>query len=328
VRDAALTDDDKTNYALDVASHPADFRAYDKGPVKDLQNALVWVDHHGEGEEVLGNGEPVGYANGTTEGYSEYRLFLKQDQAIGKIVLSFLNQRGTYNGNAITELDTRDRMSIQLYGAGSPGTAEKTISRNLDAFQDETKDTLNYGNAQIVGYGLISFSRAQGGGSQPNPQNGLKYKALVLGKNITIDGGGQANPLTSSTTVRNAFCIDDNSTVIMEKHSKVTDFYISSTSDLCTPILLTKNTSRFYMRSGSSITGNSHGKKKGTLTGVIVLNLTGVTIPAGDNGSTWVTVETGAYIGGNTAINPANLTDINSINSIMSSKNSGVLRQF
>jgi hypothetical protein len=263
VRDAALTDDDKTNYALPEENNPADFRAYTKGPVTDLQNALVWVDHHGEGEEVLGNGAPVGYANGTTEGYSEYRLFLKQDQAIGKIVLSFLNQRGTYNGPAITELDRRDRMSIQLYGAGTPGGAEKKITSGLASYTDATKDTLNYGYSEAVGYGLISLSRAQGGGVKPNPINGLKYKALVLGKNITIDGEGQANPVTNNNAnswsrnqVKNFLCIGDNSTVIMENDSKITGCHTTENDYELAPVLIKEATGRFYMK-GGTITGNT-----------------------------------------------------------------------
>jgi hypothetical protein len=267
VRDAVLTDDDKL---IVSKTDNRSYQAYTEGPVTDLQNALVWVDHHGEGGGTWGtNNVPAGYASGTTEGYSEYRLFLKKDQRIEHIVLSLLKQMGDLtgdwmNGYQMTEKDTRDCISIQLYGAGVPG-AEKKITRVATPIQgQEDVRTLNYSNDTIGPKGLISLYR-NAVASVSGYQN--KYKALVLGKNITIWGGGGANDLVIGPTntgygdnpwgmmgVGNFLNIGANSTVIMEEHSKITGYY-TQLMNTNTPVLITDATARFYVK-GGIITGN------------------------------------------------------------------------
>jgi hypothetical protein len=236
VRDAKLTDADKTNHAN--ASNN-DFTAFDVGAVTDLQNSFVWVDHYGEG-----GASNAGYANGTTKGYSEYRLFLKKSQQIGKIGLIFDNRGG----------DARDNMSIELYGAGTPGKKELKITRDPD-YPTRTTQALNYMSSGTDGF--ISMSKKSGGTE--------KYKALVLGKNITIDAEGTAGTNdfigSGSGTWRNLrviYLVDirGNSIFVMNAYSKLTGCYSVDTS-YCPVNLSLAETAKFIMNQDAAITGNT-----------------------------------------------------------------------
>jgi hypothetical protein len=263
VRDAALTDDDKL---IVSRNNNNAFVAYDKGPVKDLQNAFVWVDHHGEGAGTWGSGTaPAGFASGTTAGYSEYRLFLKQDQQIERIVFSFLNSRATVQTGTIKdETDKRDHISIELYGAGVPGATEKKITRVSEPIQNTTTRALNSESGNASGKALITLFR-----SSSNNLYTDKYKALVLGKNITLTApAGDTFVENSGNTLDNAnvkmgitclLYVDMNSTVIMGPHSKITG-YNSTRDSSYVPVVLGPGradlNSRFYVR-GGTIDGNS-----------------------------------------------------------------------
>ena len=280
VRDAALTAADKKNVAY---PYDYDFTALTLGPVTDLQNAFVWVDKHGVGGGTIGSGAPAGYANGTTEGYSEYRLFLKKDQQIGKLILSFVNSKANNNK---TESDTRDWFSIQLYGAGTSGT-EKKITRNTEFVSEYGDDiTLNYTNTKVDGF--ITLDRNTTVSSEYH-----KYKTLVLGKNITIYGG-ENYPVylasyggTSADKIQYFFTIVYNSTLIMEEGSKLTGYQVASGKDGY--LIELKNTSsKFYMR-GGTITGNEMGSVQGG-SRIIKLN---------KPSNTGVVIQTGGTISGN-----------------------------
>jgi hypothetical protein len=275
VRDAALTDEDKVNMMF-ASSDYYYIEAFTPGRVRDLQNAFVWVDHHGVGGRTYSSGQaaPAGYANGTTEEYSEYRLFLKKDQQIGKIGLA-------YGGSTAVE-DDRDCISIELYGAGVPGGSEKTITRDPKYSTDLVKHTLNYVS---TAKGLISTTN----NSKP------KYQALILGKNITLSGDGPTVPVTKSgaglwaaMAMNRLIHINANSTVIMREHAKVTGFYSEILSYELAPIFL-EATARFYM-TGGTITGNTVGDSSAA----IVVNTK-------DKSGNWVSVDTAkAVIRGNT----------------------------
>jgi hypothetical protein len=202
VRDAELTSADSTNHAH---SSNNNFTAFEEGTVKDLQNAFVWVDHYG-----LGGISNTGFVKGTTEGYSEYRLFLKKSQQIGKIGLMFNNRGG----------DARDSMSVELYGAGQPGLKDLRVTRSEVYSSSQTTQMLNYYSSGASGF-ITMVAR------------GEKYKALVLGKNITIDvEASAADPFTQfgSTPLRNLrietlIDIGYYSMFIMNDHSKLTGCY-------------------------------------------------------------------------------------------------------
>jgi hypothetical protein len=265
VRDAELTDADKTQYATDGI-----FTAMATGPVKDLQNVFVWVDHHGEGPLTGGASRtaPAGFAAGTTEGYSEYRLFVKKNQQIGKINLMFIGKQLDEDGE---ENDLRDCMSIELYGAGPKGAStgtqgrEQKITRNAN-FSTVIVDENGIGtttphilNNVAASNGLLSFS------TRYAKNQWDKYKALVLGKNITIDAEASAgvNEFPANVTTDNPWSdlgvsslvhVTNNSLLIMNDHSKITGFYSTSTNQV--PIRTQESvTNYFYMR-GGTITGN------------------------------------------------------------------------
>ena len=281
VRDAALTDADKKNTVQPEGYAAAgDFTALTLGPVTDLQNAFVWVDKHGVGGGTIGSGAPAGYTEGTTEGYSEYRLFLKKDQQIGKITLAFVNStatKGAYNNDyyayEYNETDTRDGISIQLYGAGTGGAAEKTITINTDYSTAQTTQEFNYSNSSAQ-KGLISLFRPYEGNINYflSPDAFLKYKALILGKNITLSGGGDATPFPPAgfgdksgypwyrLSIDSLIYISYNATLIMEDHAKITGL---STDSSYSPIVLAYS-ARFYMK-GGTITGNTSAASQGVV---------------------------------------------------------------
>jgi hypothetical protein len=233
VRDAALTDADKTPSAV---GGETDFEAFTTGAVTDLQNAFVWVDHHG-----LGGTGHNGFESGTTEGYSEYRLFLKKSQQIGK--MGFI----IYNGAQ----DTRDNMSIELYGAG-PVAKQLNITRNPTYSVSRSAQMLNY---QSGANGFISLVDTE------TYRPSIRYKALVLGKNITIDAEGSAeNPFTQSgngpwRTLRVECLIDVgiNSMFIMNNDSMLTGCYDLLADSSFSTIKLGENadSGEFYMNGGT-----------------------------------------------------------------------------
>jgi hypothetical protein len=214
-----------------------DFTAFNEGSVTDLQNAFVWVDHHGEG----GNSN-VGYENGTTEGYSEYRLFVKQSQQIGKMGFVIVNEKG--------QDDSRDNISIELYGVGTPGL-ELKITRN-PSYANRYTQMLNFTG---YGDGFISLTECNGWTK--------KHKAVVLGKNITIDvEASSADPFTGSgsTPLRNlriSYLIDirDNGMFIMNDYSKLTGCYAPGTGSSLAVIRTNSGNGKFIMN-GGAITGN------------------------------------------------------------------------
>jgi hypothetical protein len=237
VRDAELPNTDIVN---------ASFTAFESGEVKDLQNAFVWVDRYGEG-----GASNTGFANGTTEGYSEYRLFLKKSQKIGKMGLQFTN----------SDSDTRDHMSVELYGAGQPGSKELKITRDDGYSTDIQLQMLNY-ISSIEGF--ISL-------------RGIKYATLVLGKNITIDaegistdintqflsaGGGTWRSMLVSYLI---YVEQQKEMIIMHDYSKLTGCYVPISSHLYCPIYLgwpstsiAATMSKLHLY-GGAITGNIVG---------------------------------------------------------------------
>jgi hypothetical protein len=254
------------------------FEAYHEGPVTDLQNALIWVDRHGVGGTTWGTGTvPAGWANGTTEGYSEYRLFLKKDQQIGKLTLSLIASEGDFTYDSSqgeylgTETDKRDSISIQLYGAGTAGT-EKTITRNPEYATQYRKQYQAYNDISTEDTGLINLSRQRG--SSINDYV-YKYTALILGKNITLKGGGTTDPFGPSgfsgyatnpwyiLGVTNLIALSYNAVLIMEDDSKITGYYDTADTRGSTPILLVYR-SKFYMK-GGTITGNTMDSGKGVV---------------------------------------------------------------
>lgn len=67
--------------------------------------------------------------------------------------MSFINStttKGSFNGdyyeNEYNETDNRDGISIQLYGAGTGGAAEKTITLNTNYSTVQTTQEFNYSN--------------------------------------------------------------------------------------------------------------------------------------------------------------------------------------
>jgi hypothetical protein len=275
VRDAELTDADANNLADVFNSRPA-LSAMDTGPVKDLQNAFMWVHRHG----LTGtNAGAAGFAAGTTEGYSEYRLFLKKSQKIGKHNLAFINSLPNYNeSNQTYDSDQRTYMSVELYGAGSPGGREQKITRN-DSFAVTplTQYSPDY-LTSLDQMGWIGLTKSSVLGLTES-EGSQKHKALVLGKNITIAGnegepekivfqspGGMWWTLRASAFVH----LTDNAMLIMRDHAKITNFY---TETECAPITLNGKNAKFYMY-GGEISGNTIG----TSTSVIKKGSSGVDV--------------------------------------------------
>jgi hypothetical protein len=243
VRDAELTENDETIWTL-VSTTKYKFKAFTKGQVGDLQNAFVWVDHHGTG----GTDGSAGFANGTTQGYSEYRLFVKKNQNIGKIVFIVINSRKVQD-NSLNSIhtDLRNYLSIELYGAGTPGTRTQRITRS-DAFSATMlqENVLNNMSKE----GLISLS----------DNYDYKYKALVLGKNITLAGDGTSVPILGTSEsiwhspmgMHYLLAVDKNALVIIDDHAKITDFYGTY------PLIKVGDGGKLYLK-GGAITGNAVG---------------------------------------------------------------------
>jgi hypothetical protein len=285
VRDAELTAEDKTQYtATNIA-----FTAFspDENSVTTLQNALLWVDHHGVAGE---NGTPVGFENGTTEGYSEYRLFVKKSQQIGKF---------NFVGYGSTAPDSeKANISIELYGAGpfglTPTTQQREQKITLDKNFTSGSNTqwINvYGGAtgEITPIGSSGFISLTFTGYM---NYNCKYKALVLGKNITID----AEKIAFASGTSNAWGaigatylieINTRAMVIMNAHSKLTG-YVGADSGTTKALVVVKSSSpsnaanngRFIMY-GGAITDNKVNdgvvEKKSVNTTGATLYMDGVT---------------------------------------------------
>ncbi|MDR3147353.1 MAG: hypothetical protein LBU00_03125 [Treponema sp.] len=241
IRDAAITRDQATTC-----------RALTEGPVEDLENAFAWVTAKAEG------GDGTGAEPGTTTGYAEYRVFLKAaEHPIGKINLIY----------------QKNYVSLELYGAGSPGTAERRITMNTALTTSRATETVNYNTELNDQGGFIA------GLINVFPVNGTDYdrwQILVLGKNVTLDGGGEDNAVgwTGTSTqdtpwpkmgVAHLIGIALNGTVIMRDHAKITGYYSENAVSSCSVIYLTAHLNylpTFYMQ-GGAITGNTVDKDYG-----------------------------------------------------------------
>jgi hypothetical protein len=225
--------------ATDIVN--ADFIAFTEGSVKDLQNAFIWVDRYG-----LGGSGHAGFAEGigTTEGYSEYRLFLKKSQKIGK--LSFL-----INGGGS---DTRDNISMEFLGQGPLGkemmiTLDEQYSSRITNQHTQSKYKFNDLNG---GVGWITLHHT----------GTAKYKALVLEKNITING--EEYPVTGTNesiwkllgSVVSFINVHKSSQVIMRDGSKITGFLVSVSNAVHAPVQVDKTADGMFYMYGGAITGN------------------------------------------------------------------------
>jgi hypothetical protein len=278
VRDAKLTNADKTNYAYTGAA--PDFTALTIGPVTDLQNAFVWVDHHGSNESVNATLAVDSFASATpsTDGYSEYRLFVKKNQEIGKINLMFINSKAeieqTYGYDVDTDL--RNYMSIELYGAGSSGgQREQTIKRSTVFSVMANTQMFNYTPNKAGFIGLVDSS-SLGIGNVEMFENIQRHKALVLGKNITLAGDGEDAPFGTSPGLGSGQASDCgkvlgasaliglemNALVIIDNGAKITGYYGSN----C-PINVSKY-GKLYLKggaiTGNTLTGNTYLINKGS----------------------------------------------------------------
>jgi hypothetical protein len=221
------------------------------GKVTDLQNAFAWFIIKAES----GTGE--GTEEGTTKGYSEYRVFIKRNEKIGKVYLI---------------PKTAEYVSLELYGAGIPSTAQKNMERHITLNHawrtDDTSGTtvLFYRNGEntINNSGIITFSI---------PGNS-RWVTLVLGKNITLDGrkdvgtGGASvfekytvtsgnGTIEQSLSFWRLLYVGTNKNVIMRPHSKITGY--STNKSGYSPVYVVGSSgssrARFYMQ-GGEVSGN------------------------------------------------------------------------
>ncbi|MDR2343522.1 MAG: hypothetical protein LBD86_03215 [Spirochaetaceae bacterium] len=227
------------------------------GPVKTLQDAIAWVDTYAQ------SGTGTGLVPESTAGYSEYRIFIKRDELIGRINLKF---------------NTADYVSLELYGAGLPGKMERNVKLNKDWSLSDNNVSfdhiLNFSNGSN-NKGLITIPCY----TSTSPET--RYRIFALGKNITLDGdnipmnseGDYAKGGISYTLgYDNLIWVDRYSTFIMGPHSKLTG--ANGTSGNCTAIRIITKTDAgsgpkggcFYML-GGEISGN---KVSGTETGAVI----------------------------------------------------------
>jgi hypothetical protein len=217
------------------------------GTVTNLQNAIAWVDINAKS----GNGENL--EPGTTDGYSQYRIFIKRDERIGKVFLRF---------------NTADYVSLELYGAGVPGAAERRVSFNQEFITTDHVLKKQHGNKPGSVYGFITVYH----------EDNEKYKTLVLGKNITIDGEnieltwthtGISQSFDYILGIQNLLYAGNKAAIIMRPHSKITGYY---TQQYNNSVIDCRSSSVFYMQ-GGEISGNRVNwySTKGTPNGVIQL---------------------------------------------------------
>jgi hypothetical protein len=239
----------------------ANFTAFNQGPVGNLQSAFVYVDRYGEGGT-----NHNGYEYGTTVGYSEYRLFVKKKQELGKMCFRIINSSD----------DTRDNMSIEFYGAGQAGQREQKITRNDTYLTGGSVLVFNH-DVDMDSLGFISLMN--------KAQQQKRYKALVLGKNITIDAGG-VSPTgsliedhklsgTNSTvwgtrSVRSVVAVNEQAMLIMNVHSKVTGAYAPDSDVSCNAIFLEKSKGKAYINGGLVATNRVVRLMQGTKTNLFI----------------------------------------------------------
>jgi hypothetical protein len=213
---------------------------YADAPVQGLEAALGWVSFNAES----GTGENL--VGGTTAGYSEYRIFLKSNQTIGPIMVN-------YPGD-------KNRVSLELYGAGSPGLFEQTITRNR-SWNTNTTALLRNGGAVADGYGLLTLN-----------SNKTGSHIFILGKNVTLSGNNEdfVGNNTNETTcagVRTLLNVWQGVVVIMRDYSKITG-YVSSAGYMGmaayhTPIRISAASGAIFYMEGGAITGNTFNAQFG-----------------------------------------------------------------
>jgi hypothetical protein len=218
--------------------------ALTEGKVRDLQNAIAWVDTNAK------SGTGADLEEWTTKGYQEYRIFIKKNELIGRIILKF---------------NAASHVALELYGAGKPGM-ERHVSLNHEF--NTTAHTLNHKNNTYSNMGFITVYRDD----NTNP------KTLVLEKNITIDGRkwngsnfeefeltGDNGTIDKVLSFRSQICVKNNpNTLIMRPHSKITGHYTKANNEAHPVVDMSlsaanSNLARFYM-DGGEISGNNLAK--------------------------------------------------------------------
>jgi hypothetical protein len=212
---------------------------YEGAPVTDLETAFGWLPFNAE------SGTGLNLVGGTTAGHSEYRIFLKADQLIGKSQLIY--PAGI------------NYVSLELYGAGVPGGAERTIKRNPSWNQNFFYEILN--NNQSIRYdGLISLIDFSGGRT-----------IFILGKNVTLHGNDEVTDMgTGMNQIGVQYLLYVSSSadnvVIMRDHAKITGYNTSTASRYYVPIYIDTSSTTyrtvFYME-GGEISGNIFGTGAG-----------------------------------------------------------------
>jgi hypothetical protein len=203
---------------------------YTNAPVTDLETAFAWVTFNAE------SGTGLNLVGGTTAGHSEYRIFFKADQQIGPIMVVYPSGR--------------EYVSLELYGAGSPGGVGRTITRN--PLWNEDIYFLNSASVDTVG--LISVISPIINSSATN--------IFILGKNVTLSGNDE---LTTSSAGLGAMgarqllnAAAQNVILIMRDHAKITGYKATGNGNTYVPIRVGVSiaSSVFYME-GGEISGNS-----------------------------------------------------------------------
>jgi uncharacterized repeat protein (TIGR02543 family) len=276
---AALTTTDiTTKYGKNqtLSSKPRGGLTLTEGTVTDLQNALAYVNLYA----VDGTG--TGTEAGTTNGYNEYRIFIKKNEKIGNVHLNF---------------NTKNYVSLELYGAGVPDSEAKDMERHITlnhAF-NTANHVLTLDKMSTSTHGLITLFCAS------------KYQTLVLGKNITLDGRQETAPgefkefqfdydavgnIAQTIGIQYLLSVNSVKTVIMKPHSKITGFY---TRHGKSPVDVSGTTGTCFYMQGGEISGNTITGSYNTSNNVVGM------IHLGNTDE--VFVYTGGTITGNTNLN-------------------------
>jgi hypothetical protein len=206
------------------------------GVVDNLQKAFAWVNVRAE----AGTGSSL--EAGTIQGYSEYRILIKKNEQIGRVILTF---------------NEKDYVSLELYGAGIPGNAERHITLNHDEYKTQADILLAVAPLSDHSWkGLITLHKA----------NDYKFHTLVLGKNITLDGRKETSSgfvpfvltevngaIDYTLSYRHLLYISYNKTLIMKPHSKITNFKTNKANSV---VMIKGGNSKdkkatFYMQGGT-----------------------------------------------------------------------------
>jgi hypothetical protein len=231
----------KTDQTNAGASNAAELTA---GRVTDLWNALAWVEEYAaSGTDQSG----LSQTPTSTEGFQEYRIFVKRGDTpesdtatMHRVIFKFAN---------------RDYVSVELYGAGEGGKHEVKITNKGTTL---VTCALNYYATSSLGF----FTIPRTGTGATYSGNKPTQTALILGKNITLWGGGNANPFTASTdnwygAYSFVYLSYDVGVAFLRDHAKISGYY--SAAEAPYPIMFGANPShksKFYMQ-GGSITGNT-----------------------------------------------------------------------